>query len=265
MKSYLSRFLHYTLSHSDVNPQSTPILSYSGLTRISRWNKFANLFDLDTPIKSECDTLEKSASTGRSMVEMLGVLAIIGVLSVGAIAGYSKVMMKYKLNKQAEQINQVVNALSQYHMQVHSETTISLVPIFKTLNLIPVEMIKDDSNIIYDIFGNDLMLRSNHYTDAYGSFYSTTIRYGINVTNQNNIEICRNIINTIKENSQSIYYLETIADWGAENGKHKTLFGDAYCSGVDKCLNSVSVNDIDNICRGYEKNTAAYMLIWWRS
>ena len=28
--------------------------------------------------------------SGRSMVEMLGVLAIIGVLSVGAIAGYSK-------------------------------------------------------------------------------------------------------------------------------------------------------------------------------
>ena len=34
------------------------------------------------------------ASAGRSMVEMLGVLAIIGVLSVGAIAGYSKAMMK---------------------------------------------------------------------------------------------------------------------------------------------------------------------------
>ena len=31
---------------------------------------------------------------GRSMIEMLGVLAIIGVLSVGGIAGYSKAMMK---------------------------------------------------------------------------------------------------------------------------------------------------------------------------
>ena len=36
---------------------------------------------------------------GRSMVEMLGVLAIIGVLSVGGIAGYSKAMFKYKINK----------------------------------------------------------------------------------------------------------------------------------------------------------------------
>ncbi len=42
--------------------------------------------------------------TGRSMIEMLGVLAIIGVLSVGGIAGYSKAMMKYRINKTIEQI-----------------------------------------------------------------------------------------------------------------------------------------------------------------
>ena len=39
---------------------------------------------------------------GRSMIEMLGVLAIIGVLSVGGIAGYSKAMMKYKTNSTTE-------------------------------------------------------------------------------------------------------------------------------------------------------------------
>ncbi|MBR2136742.1 MAG: prepilin-type N-terminal cleavage/methylation domain-containing protein [Alphaproteobacteria bacterium] len=32
----------------------------------------------------------KTNQSGRSMIEMLGVLAIIGVLSVGGIAGYSK-------------------------------------------------------------------------------------------------------------------------------------------------------------------------------
>ncbi len=46
---------------------------------------------------------------GRSMVEMLGVLAIVGVLSVGAIAGYSKAMFKLKLNKQAESFNTFIN------------------------------------------------------------------------------------------------------------------------------------------------------------
>ncbi|MBQ8671083.1 MAG: prepilin-type N-terminal cleavage/methylation domain-containing protein [Alphaproteobacteria bacterium] len=36
----------------------------------------------------------KNNESGRSMIEMLGVLAIIGVLSVGGIAGYSKAMQK---------------------------------------------------------------------------------------------------------------------------------------------------------------------------
>jgi len=37
--------------------------------------------------------------SGRSMVEMLGVLAIIGVLSVGGIAGYKMAMDKNKANE----------------------------------------------------------------------------------------------------------------------------------------------------------------------
>ena len=46
----------------------------------------------------------KNNQNGRSMIEMLGVLAIIGVLSVGGIAGYSKAMTKYRINKTIEQI-----------------------------------------------------------------------------------------------------------------------------------------------------------------
>ena len=45
--------------------------------------------------------------SGRSMIEMLGVLAIIGVLSVGGIAGYSKAMTKYRINKTIDQITQI--------------------------------------------------------------------------------------------------------------------------------------------------------------
>ena len=46
--------------------------------------------------------------SGRSMVEMLGVLAIIGVLSVGGIAGYSKAMNKFKINKTTDQVSMLV-------------------------------------------------------------------------------------------------------------------------------------------------------------
>lgn len=53
----------------------------------------------------------KIIQRGRSMVEMLGVLAIIGVLSIGGIAGYSKAMLQYKTNKTADQIVQIVSGL----------------------------------------------------------------------------------------------------------------------------------------------------------
>ena len=46
--------------------------------------------------------------TGRSMIEMLGVLAIIGVLSVGGIAGYSKAMERYRVNETINQISHIV-------------------------------------------------------------------------------------------------------------------------------------------------------------
>ena len=47
------------------------------------------------------------AQSGRSMIEMLGVLAIIGVLSVGGIMGYSKAMHRYRVNKTIEIMSKV--------------------------------------------------------------------------------------------------------------------------------------------------------------
>ena len=42
---------------------------------------------------------------GRSMIEMLGVLAIIGVMSIGGIAGYRIAMNKYQANVILEDVN----------------------------------------------------------------------------------------------------------------------------------------------------------------
>ena len=41
----------------------------------------------------------KKSQSGRSMVEMLGVLAIIGVLSIGGIAGYTLSMRRHRANQ----------------------------------------------------------------------------------------------------------------------------------------------------------------------
>ena len=55
----------------------------------------------------------KKLESGRSMVEMLGVLAIIGVLSVGGIAGYSLSMRRHRAN-------QVLDLVSKYALSAYS-------------------------------------------------------------------------------------------------------------------------------------------------
>ena len=66
------------------------------------------------------------------MIEMLGVLAIVGVLSVGGIAGYCKAMEKFKINKHIEQISHIVaNIRTLYAQQttyagLNNETAIQM-------------------------------------------------------------------------------------------------------------------------------------------
>ena len=54
---------------------------------------------------------------GRSMIEMLGVLAIIAVLSVGGIAGYSKAMTQFKVNKIIAETNQLIADAHEYTLK----------------------------------------------------------------------------------------------------------------------------------------------------
>jgi len=68
----------------------------------------------------------KNNENGRSMVEMLGVLAIIGVLSAGGLAGYSKAMFKHKLNTTMEQISIIVTNVRTAYGQKGNYTNLSL-------------------------------------------------------------------------------------------------------------------------------------------
>ena len=73
---------------------------------------------------------------GRSMVEMLGVLAIVGVLSVGAIAGYSKAMFKYKINKTMDIVSHAVARVAELDtMRIGGE--IYRAPEMRTYGIMP--------------------------------------------------------------------------------------------------------------------------------
>ena len=244
MKSYFSRFLHHTLS-------------YSGLTRISRSNKVANFFHLDTPVKPECDTMRTDASTGRSMVEMLGVLAIIGVLSVGAIAGYSKAMFKYKLNKHAESFNMLLNNAIQ--LQPDLDRTVKAgghfrADFFHKANLIPDGMTYKN-NHIYDVFmgSYEIMYYSSKLSDGH-PYTEYLIQYDVarsgNSATSRSIEICRNMLTVAKENAADLEFIQMRSGKNNINGDfyESRIYGDKRCTGKFTCLRNIGVKAMDDFC-----------------
>lgn len=66
-----------------------------------------------------------SQESGRSMVEMLGVLAIVGVLSVGGIAGYSQAMSKFKITKAMDQVQTIITNMRTLYASSRTYSSLS--------------------------------------------------------------------------------------------------------------------------------------------
>ena len=254
MKSHFSRFLHITSS-------------YSGLTRISRSNKAANLSHLDYRVKPDNDSI----CTGRSMVEMLGVLAIIGVLSVGAIAGYSKAMFKYKLNKQTEQLTQVLNTITRLSHSFNNLTEFTFMfPYLIKMGEVPNEMVKQgDNSYIYDIFNNYYYatIQPQSMTDDEIIKGVAALFIGMPITTKSteNLLMCQNIYNNIKENSANIYYVYSSSGYNTDDARKSELWGDKYCKSNAKCLKDLSVEKLSEECSLHIGNkTAGSIVVLWK-
>ena len=95
--------------------------------------------------------LSRNDQKGRSMVEMLGVLAIIGVLSVGGISGYSKAMAKFKLTKAQDQISMLL---------MNIRTAFATSPSYAGLDV--------STAIAYNIAPRDMKMSSSSLSNAFG-------------------------------------------------------------------------------------------------
>ena len=259
MKSNFSRFLHHTMSHSDAKPDTASSLSYSGLTRISRLGKFANLFDLDTPVKFEND----SVCTGRSMVEMLGVLAIVGVLSVGAIAGYGKAMFKYKLNKQTEQLNQVIGAIVRYKSSlminpVSADAPTSdyqLVSMLKKLGEIPKDMYTSPDYLIKDSFGTEYYIYHRNNEKGVVSLRTYNLE-----RNKSSFQTCKNLYLIAKEWHKELSAIFVVAYRGEDYADKDWYCGDNNETNICYKITNLKLTDLDDICRTAAEEQGHYSI-----
>ena len=130
--------------------------------------------------KTALDAPLHAVSSGRSMIEMLGVLAIIGVLSVGGIAGYSKAMTKFKTNTVLSQFSTIINNIQTLYIQqkdfnnLNTETAIQM-------GIIPDEMIASDRLSAFDAFGGGLLIENSQDVGVMDGNYFV---FGVSLTSK---------------------------------------------------------------------------------
>jgi len=86
--------------------------------------------------------IQKNSQSGRSMVEMLGVLAVIGVLSVGGITGYKYAMDIIYKNKALEIVQHFILSV-----KIENEKDISL---YDTTETLPTQSNKETTLYFYE-------------------------------------------------------------------------------------------------------------------
>ena len=207
---------------------------------------------------------------GRSMIEMLGVLAIVGVLSVGAIAGYSKAMMKYRLNKHAEQVNTLVNAVARNvhsfdNLQTTANSTTPITKYFTKMGEIPKEMLTPYENYLKDIFKTEIyigIITGNSGNKNMSIFFMLN---RLKTKSSENLEICKNILLTAKENSNSITYAEVIGDYQSASGgrDYYAVWGDNYCRSSTVCLKNITLDNIYTMCTKVIGQQDVHLKILW--
>ena len=200
--------------------------------------------------------------SGRSMIEMLGVLAIIAVLSVGGIAAYTKAMGEYRWNKALEQWNSIIGLMNQYKSQLNlsdrsrPESETSLLPLISNFSDLPAEMRTNDKDIIKDALGNKMRIYA-HGTGYIGIRSSTT---------EENSSACR-IFLTMGQYHHALVERVLIYTLGGGEQSGNVYYGDRKCRNGVRCLKNIGPADIAAICKENpvckDKSNCNFLMYWF--
>ena len=132
----------------------------------------------------------KNSQIGRSMIEMIGVLAIVGVLSVGGLAGYTKAMMQYRANRTMEQIIEIASRISLIGEQTSSYEGLSNNVAIK-MTAVPGDMITAGSTDLENKFGGDVTIGASNLLSSTSSDNSKNLAFTITYTGLSSADCLR--------------------------------------------------------------------------
>ena len=189
--------------------------------------------------------------SGRSMLEMLGVLAIIGVLSAGAMAGYSKAMMQHKLNKNAEEIGYLL-ATAFLNFDQLNKAGFNLIEELQALggfmwHIEPYAPVWPGKRYlsVTDSLGNQLWFE--HYTKEEYPNVGDWFSMAVYLPQSDYInKVCYNYVNVFKNLSSELYGIYVTNSTNAKDTRDAWR-GQTCTSG--KCLQNITNTDIVNLCQ----------------
>ncbi len=189
----------------------------------------------------------EGSQSGRSMVEMLGVLAIIGVLSVGAIAGYSQAMGKYRANKTINDYNQLIMGILEHrndYLQLPRGTHI--ISYLRKQDLIPSDFKRIDETAFSDLLKNKTRIW------AQGDSIILEIYFAL-VESEANMEACnfliRDLFYPLRDSIESVgLWRGYNADGVAGSGYKNRFYGEKNCTKDVQCLKDLTAARIQEHC-----------------
>lgn len=201
----------------------------------------------------------KNGEKGRSMIEMLGVLAIIGVLSVGGIAGYSKAMLAYKSNIQRNLLSELLNAMIEIKPKLGTNLASfqNITYLIDSLGYLP-EGCTYDNNTIYDKSGNMIQIHKYNREDA--KFFVMEIYFTANqdsALSHSSEEFCHNIVLATQPIANEIRVIDYYRNEDSKSAVYN-LF-------TSKSLAAATLNTIYSKCRLTAKDggTVHYSIHLW--
>ena len=195
---------------------------------------------------------------GRSMIEMLGVLAIIAVLSVGGIAGYSKAMAQYKLNKMANEYSFLIQGLMEHVEQLtktsaQNSQMIGLANFAEAAEMVPATWKRRNNGEFIDSIGNQVavFLRNGQFVIEASMGGSASVNEDKKYMNESfSLRMCETYLKNVVQPLHAAVNHAFFFRW--QQGS-TTLLGDKTCSANEKCLRDLTPADINKICSSCDK------------
>lgn len=198
----------------------------------------------------------KSNQTGRSMIEMLGVLAIVGVLSVGAIAEFGKAMYKWKAIKCAEEYNLFISEMLVYEKdwikmkRKQGSGHLYIGPYMEQWGMVPSSWTVS-GNYFSDRLGNRIIPFVRNDLGSFSFNWRVDIDFVLSQRKgKETAEFCRLVFhNVIIPNRDRIFAIRVAEkrndSW---NNGSDWYMGSQYCGDSKNCIERINAADIESLC-----------------